>query len=399
VGVSAGAGRVLISGTNRLAAAIEDRLRAGGAPVGRLAEDPAALTAAGLEGATALVLASDDDAGNVDMALITRRLRPELPLVIRLFDPELAAYVHATLKGAVILSMSSVAAPVLARETQRAMQEAAVHPEVAARAVRRRRRLRAPGRRRLDRVLAGAALTFAGVVAAATVFFAKTLGLRALDALYFVWTTVMTVGYGDITLRGAPDSAKVVGMGLMLVGAAFLAVLFAFFTSWVMTQRQDSLRGRVRVRWRGHVVLAGGGHMSIGVAEQLAASGRRIVVIERDEERPHIEMLRAAGHSVIIADAAKAEILELAGVKRAAALVALTDADPTNLHIALLARAQRPDLAVVMRAESAELSAYVNEHKDAVAVSSVAVTADEFVRNALGTARASAPLLDRAADA
>ena len=30
-----------------------------------------------------------------------------------------------------------------------------------------------------------------------------------------------------------------------------------------------------------------------------------------------------------------------------------------------------------MRAESAELSAYVNEHRDAIAVSSVAVTADD----------------------
>jgi len=40
-----------------------------------------------------------------------------------------------------------------------------------------------------------------------------------------------------------------------------------------------------------------------------------------------------------------------------------------------------------------------NEHKDAVAVSSVAVTADEFVRNALDAARAAPPLLDAAADA
>ena len=98
--VSAGA-RILVSGANRLGAAIEERLRAGGATVARLSEDPSALTAAALEGAAALVLASGDDAGNVDMALIARRLRPELPLVIRLFDPELAAYVRATLKGAV----------------------------------------------------------------------------------------------------------------------------------------------------------------------------------------------------------------------------------------------------------------------------------------------------------
>ena len=61
--------------------------------------------------------------------------------MIRLFDPELAAYVRATLQGAEILSMSSVAAPVLARETLRALGAAAVNPEVVARAVRRRKRL------------------------------------------------------------------------------------------------------------------------------------------------------------------------------------------------------------------------------------------------------------------
>ena len=392
------AARVLIAGTNRLAAAIEEKLRATGAAVGRLSEDPAAWTAGALEDATGLVIASDDDARNVDMALTTRRLRPGLPLVIRLFDPELAAYVRATLRRAVILSLSSVAAPVLARETLRALGEAAVNPEVAARAVRRRKRLRVSGRLRLDRVLLGAALTLVGIITTATVFFTKTLGLRVLDALYFVWTTIMTVGYGDITLHNAPDSAKLVGMVLMLAGAAFMAVLFAFFTSWVMSQRQHALKGRFQVRWRDHVVVAGGGHMGIGVADLLAAAGRRIVVIERDEDRPHIEMLRSAGYRVIIADATKADMLELAGIKHAAAVVALTDVDSTNLHIALLARAQRPDLAIVMRAESAELSAYVNEHKDAVAVSSVDVTADEFVRNALRAARGS-QLLDAVADA
>ena len=379
------AARILISGSNRLGTAIEERLRAGGAAVARLSEDPSALTTAALEGAAALVLASGDDAGNVDMALITHRLRPDLPLVIRLFDPDLGAYVRATLKGAAVLSMSSVAAPVLAREALRALGAETVSAEVP----------RAPC------AAAGACCRCGGgsigccwarpdaggVVTAATVFFTKTLGLRVLDAFYFVWTTVMTVGYGDITLHSAPDSAKVVGMVLMLVGAAFLAVLFAFFTSWVMTRRREVLKGLVPVRWRGHVVIAGGGHMGIGVADLLAAAGRRIVVIEREEDRPHIEMLRGAGHRVIIADATKAEILELAGVKRAAALLALTDADPTNLHIALLARAQRADLAIVMRAESAELSAYVNEHKDAVAVSSVAVTADEFAAHALAAVR------------
>ena len=87
-------------------------------------------------------------------------------------------------------------------------------------------------------------------------------------------------------------------------------------------------------------MIAGGGHMAIGVADSLSAAGRRIVVIEREEDRPHIDMLRAARHRVIIADATKEDVLDLAGAGRAAALVALTDSDPTNLHIALLARAR-----------------------------------------------------------
>ena len=380
---------VLIAGTNRLSAAIEERLRGGGATIGRISEDPAALTAAALEGAAALVIAAHDDAGNVDMALTTRRLRPELPLVIRLFDPTLTAYVRSTLPGAEVLSMSSVAAPVLADETLRALAQGATGSAGGHRGVGRTRRRAQPFWQRLDRVVVGAFLTLATVMTSATIFFSCTMGLRPLDALYFVWTTVLTVGYGDITLHAAPDSAKLVGMGLMLVGAAFLAVLFAFFTSWLMRRRVDVLSGRVQVRWKGHVVIAGGGHMAIGVADLLSAAGRRIVVIEREEDRPHIAMLRAARHRVIIADATKEDVLDLAGVGRAAGVVALTDADQTNLHIALLARARAraQGLAVVMRAESAELSAYVNEQKDAVAVSSIGVTADAFAERALSAAR------------
>ena len=52
MGVSAP--RILISGSNRLGAAIEERLHAGGAVVARISEDPSALTTDALEGATAL---------------------------------------------------------------------------------------------------------------------------------------------------------------------------------------------------------------------------------------------------------------------------------------------------------------------------------------------------------
>jgi hypothetical protein len=44
-----------------------------------------------LRSTSVLVLAADDDAGNVDWALTARRMRLDLPLVVRVFDEALAA--------------------------------------------------------------------------------------------------------------------------------------------------------------------------------------------------------------------------------------------------------------------------------------------------------------------
>src|SRR4051812_29415202 len=90
-------GPVLLEGAGRLAAAIARRLQEAGVEVERVT-----LPERGHEGPTShvmrasvLVLASDDDAGNVDLALWARRLRPELPMVARVFDEALAGYLAA----------------------------------------------------------------------------------------------------------------------------------------------------------------------------------------------------------------------------------------------------------------------------------------------------------------
>ena len=57
-------------------------------------------------------------------------------------------------------------------------------------------------------------------------------------------------------------------------------------------------------------------------------SGHRAAVVERDPPCVHIERLRARGCQVIVADASETATLDLAGVDRAAALIALTDSTP-----------------------------------------------------------------------
>jgi voltage-gated potassium channel Kch len=215
------------------------------------------------------------------------------------------------------------------------------------------------------------------------------LKLRIVDALYFVWTTVMTVGYGDISLRETSDGAKVIGMLLMLAGAAFVATLFAFLTGWVVTRRLDVLHGRVRVRGHGHTVIAGAGNLGYRVANLLRAQGRRVVVIERNQESRNLPALRSEGHHVILADASDEQILELAGVDRAGAVLALTDSDAVNLQIALGLRARAATAPVVLKMVSPELSAHVTERGDGVALSPIAVAAQAFADAALAQERAS----------
>jgi len=211
--------------------------------------------------------------------------------------------------------------------------------------------------------------------------------LGPVDALYFVWTTIMTVGYGDITLKDASAPVKFAGMLLMFAGAAFMAVLFALVTGWVVTRRLNVLHGRVRVRGRGHVVVVGSGNVGFRVADLLSERDVRVVMIEKDAESRHIAALRAAGHHVIVADATRDGMLDLAGLDGASAVLALTHVDAINLHVALLVRSTHPAIPVVMRAVSPELSAYVTQRQDALAISSIDLAVDEFARAALVAAK------------
>src|SRR5262249_14294818 len=143
-------------------------------------------------------------------------------------------------------------------------------------------------------------------------------------------------------------------------------------------------RGRVPVRGRGHVVIVGAGNVGVTVARLLSEHGYRIVLVGREEDNRRLPELRADGHHVIIADASLDETLDLAGVERAAAVLALTDSDGVNLHVALAVRRRRPDLRVIARLLSRELSAHVMEHGDALTASSVEIGGAAFAAAALG---------------
>jgi len=298
---------------------------------------------------------------------------------VRIFDEALARYLAGTVDKLTILSMSQLAAPVFADAALKLLGEAGAAPARPVSGHHHRARRLAP-----DRVLLGALVGLALIVIPATLYFAIALDLRLIDALYFVWTTVMTVGYGDISLSKASDGSKLVGMLLMLAGGAFMATLFAFLTGWVVTRRIEVLAGRVRIRGDGHILVAGAGNLGFRVARRLAAEGRRVVVMERNGSTHNVAVLRAEGLHVVVADAANDDVLDLAGVDQAGAVLALTDSDAVNLEIALLVRARGGRAKVVMRGNSPELCAHVSHRGDGIALSPIGIATASFTDVILG---------------
>ena len=365
--------KILIAGSGPLATAIVENLRSTGIAGDRYDGEH-------LEEAAVLVLAADSDSANVDLALQTRRKHAELPLVVRLFDAGLAAYLTETIAGVTILSMSKVAAPVFADAARRVLgapSSRLARPRRPSTIVRRRWKA--------DRVLIFALVSLFLLVFPSALVFSRALNLRYIDGLYFVWTTVMTVGYGDIALKDSHDSIKIFGMVLMLAGASFIAVLFALLSDFVMSRRLDMLRGRTRVRGHGHVLLVGAGNLGFRIAELLAPDGGHLVILERNPESRNAAALRASGRHTIIADATNEEMLELAGLDTAGVVLAVTDVDAVNLQIALHARER--GVPVIIRVISPELATHVSQRGEWVAFTPVLAAAEAFALAAVAAAR------------
>lgn len=89
-------------------------------------------------------------------------------------------------------------------------------------------------------------------------------GLSWLDSVYFVVTTMSTVGYGDISLGKAAPPLKVFGMFLMVAGPAAMAATFGLITDLLLrTRLRDMLGQRRRKAMRDHIVLCGLGNVGI----------------------------------------------------------------------------------------------------------------------------------------
>jgi Trk K+ transport system NAD-binding subunit len=210
-----------------------------------------------------------------------------------------------------------------------------------------RARVTAPERR-----LTKFAAVLIGLAAVSALYFAITARLTPLDA--FAYAITLLTGASqvtDIDPTTAPAALKVYAVFLSLVGAALVAVVYAFITDAIIRSRLLQTLGRRSVpsSISGHVIVCGLGTIGYRVALGIAELGVPVVAIEPDENGRFVAPARELGIPVVVGDARQRELLVGLGIARARALVAATSDDLVNLSAALNGRAVRPDLRVVVR--------------------------------------------------
>jgi len=180
-------------------------------------------------------------------------------------------------------------------------------------------------------------------------------GWSMLDSLYMTVITLSSVGYGEV--HPLDRSGKIFSIGLIVFGVGVVA--WGLSTTIEVLTSEHGIRDMERRRLRRvvnamnkHFIVVGYGRIGQSIVKGLRRNNVPLVVIEMESER--LEKLRADGVPFIEGDASYDQTLELAGIARARALIAVTPTDAVNTFIVLSARGLRSDLMIVVRADAPE---------------------------------------------
>jgi voltage-gated potassium channel len=204
----------------------------------------------------------------------------------------------------------------------------------------------------LRRILTGGALFLFVCLVAVAGYMAA--GWRLDDAVYMVVITIFGVGYGEVQ---PIESAGLRALTILVIIAGYGAVIYTVggFMQMVIDGELNRAMGARRMtkgieRLSGHTIICGIGRLGTILARELHASGRPFVAIDADLKR--LQDAEERGYLVLHGDATEEEILEQAGIQRAAAVAAVMSLDATNVFVTITARAMNPDVTIIARGEN-----------------------------------------------
>ncbi|WP_293954838.1 TrkA family potassium uptake protein [uncultured Corynebacterium sp.] len=179
--------------------------------------------------------------------------------------------------------------------------------------------------------------------------------LTFVDALYYSTVSLTTVGYGDIT--PVTQEARLINVIVITpFRIAFLVLLVGTTLSVLTEESRRALQiQRWRKRMRNHTVVVGYGTKGRSAVAALLADGvpaNQIVVIDTDQTA--LDAANNDGLVTVKGTATKADVLRIAGVQRARAVVVAPNLDDTAVLVTLSVREIAPRAMIVASVRESE---------------------------------------------
>ncbi|TQK31127.1 potassium channel family protein [Arthrobacter sp. SLBN-53] len=206
--------------------------------------------------------------------------------------------------------------------------------------------------------------------------------LSFLDCLYYATVSLSTTGYGDIT--PVTPSARLINVLVITpLRVAFLIVLIGTTVETLTNQSRQALKiQRWRRSVRNHTVVVGYGTkgrtaVAAMIGDDVAPAD--IVIVEQDPVA--LEKAKNAGLVTVRGSASDSEVLRLASVQHAKAIIVATNRDDTAVLVTLTARELNPKATIIAAVREAE-----NQHLLKQSGATTTVVTSETAGRLLGIA-------------
>ncbi len=173
-----------------------------------------------------------------------------------------------------------------------------------------------------------------------------------VDALYMTMITVSTVGFREVFPLS--DGGKVFTVILIIFSLGIFGYVITSITRLVVegalqqSYKQYQLKKKI-VKLEDHVIVCGYGRNGYQACVELKEHGEKFVILEK-RDNVITRILEDPALLYVQGDASSEEVLDVAQIRRAKALITALPNDADNIFVVLTAREMNPKIKIISRA-------------------------------------------------
>ena len=192
------------------------------------------------------------------------------------------------------------------------------------------------------------------IISSGTIGYMLIEGYGFLDAVYMTVITIATVGFGEV--NPLSDGGKIFTVFLIIISFGIFGYVVSSITrlifEGVLHQSYKEYQVRKKItKLQDHVIVCGYGRNGFQATTELISHNEKVVIVEK---REHVveRILENPDLLYVMGNASSEEVLEVAQIRKAKALITALPNDADNIFVVLTAREMNPGLKIISRASN-----------------------------------------------